>query len=493
MISYFPTPYPDELLYSQLARYYTKSGYLAYTYAAEELYVSKTVRPDMNFLNVFTPDALRMITRDMTMEDVVLKHTMFPYYGRFLPLERRQRAFHALVSMQGNYHNLLPIPTRKGSADRCLRYCPMCAGMDRQEHGETYWHRTHQMIGLAACPVHGCYLIDSSIVISGKMSPMLRSAEEVIPASSIAAVAHDVERRLAVYMGEVFRADVNIQLDVAAGQYLHSCMANTKYRSVRGEQRNIKLLHADFVEFYRKLSDNWFTEMWQMQKVLTNDRVNFYEVCMLAMFLGVPAAELVNMKMPEKSQQQLFDEEVYRLHDEGLKYPEIAERLNASYNIVKAIGERRYGTYHKPPKVPLKSGAKPQDWEQIDNDTLPLVKDAIRRLQGDGTTRPKRVTVFAVERMLHLSSKRISLYLPQCLAEIRKYEESQERYWAREVVWAANQLMAAGSPVVWRRIRELTNMRPENYRACLPYVANYADTVMVDQLRSIVKDSSKEG
>lgn len=349
------------------------------------------------------------------------------------------------------------------------------------------------MIGLAACPVHGCYLMDSSIVISGKMPPMLRSAEEVIPASSIATAAHDVERRLAVYMGEVFRADVNIQLDVAAGQYLHSCMANTKYRSVRGEQRNIKLLHADFVEFYRKLSDNWFTEMWQMQKVLTNDRVNFYEVCMLAMFLGVPAAELVNMKMPEKSQQQLFDEEVYRLHDEGLKYPEIAERLNASYNIVKAIGERRYGTYHKPPKVPLKSGAKPQDWGQIDSDTLPLVKAAIRRLQGDGTTRPKRVTVFAVERMLHLSSKRISLYLPQCLAEIRKHEESQERYWAREVVWAANQLMAAGSPVVWRRIRELTNMRPENYRACLPYVANYADTVMVDQLRSIVKDSSKEG
>ena len=39
MISYFPAAYPDEPLYSQLARYYTKSGYMAYTYAAEELYV----------------------------------------------------------------------------------------------------------------------------------------------------------------------------------------------------------------------------------------------------------------------------------------------------------------------------------------------------------------------------------------------------------------------------------------------------------------------
>ncbi|NCE76019.1 hypothetical protein D1157_13595 [Anaerotruncus sp. X29] len=482
MISYFPNPYSDELLYSQLARYYTKSGYMAYTYAAEELYVSKIVRPDMEFVNEFTPDALRMITKDMTKEDVVLQHTMFPYYGRFLPLERRQRAFQALVSMQGNYHNLLPIPTRKSSSDRCLRYCPMCAEQDRQEHGETYWHRTHQMIGLAACPVHGCYLMDSNVIISGKAPPMLRSAEEVVPVSGMVTMACEVERCLSVYMGEVFLADADMQSDVAVGRFLHSRMANTKYRSTRGEQRNAKLLHTDFTEFYRELSGNWFTELWQIQKVLAGDRINFCEVCMLAMFLDVPAAELVSMRLPEKSQQQLFDEEVYRLHDEGMKYPEIAERLNASYNTVKAIGERRYGTYHRPPKVPLKSGAKPQDWAQIDNDTLPLVKDAIRQLQGDGTTRPRRVTVFAVEKMLHLSSKKISLYLPRCLAEIRKHEESQEQYWAREVVWAANQLKVAGSPLVWRRIRELTNMRPENYRACLPYVANYADEEMVARL-----------
>lgn len=195
-------------------------------------------------------------------------------------------------------------------------------------------------------------------------------------------MACEVERRLAVYMGEVFRADVDMQSGVTAGQFLHSRMANTKYRSVRGEQRNVKLLHSDFMGFYRELSGNWFTELWQLEKVLTNDRVNFCEICMLAMFLGVLAAELVNMKLPEKSQQQLFDEEVYRLHDEGLKYPEIAERLNASYNIVKAIGERRYGTYHKPPKVPLKSGAKPQNWEQIDNDTLPLGEGCDQTVTG---------------------------------------------------------------------------------------------------------------
>ena len=43
----------------------------------------------------------------------------------------------------------------------------------------------------------------------------------------------------------------------------------------------------------------------------------------------------------------------------------------------------------------------------------------------------------------------------------------------------------AGIPLVWRRIRELTNMRPQNFRACLPYVADYADEEMATQLNRI--------
>ena len=118
-------------------------------------------------------------------------------------------------------------------------------------------------------------------------------------------------------------------------------------------------------------------------------------------------------------------------------------------------------------------------------DTFPLVKGAIRQLHGDGTTRPKRVTVFAIEKMLNLPSKQISLCLPQCRAEIRKHEESQEQYWAREVVWAANQLTTAGVPLAWRRIQELTNMRPHNFKACLPYVSDFADKEIAAQLSRI--------
>jgi len=60
-------------------------------------------------------------------------------------------------------------------------------------------------------------------------------------------------------------------------------------------------------------------------------------------------------------------------------------------------------------------------------------------------------------------------------------------------VWAANQLKVTGSPLVWRRIRELTNMRPENYRAYLPYVATYTDVAILEKLHSIIEKDGKRG
>ncbi len=211
MIAYFPTAYPDELLYSQLARYYTKSGYMAYTFAAEDLFMKKNVRPDIEFVNVYTPSAIKVITRAITMEEVVMQHTMFPLYGRFLPRERRSRAFRSLVDMAGGYHNLLPIPQTQNGKVQCLRYCPMCAECDRNIYGETYWHRVHQMIGVHVCPIHRCYLMNSSVAISGKSAPCLKTAEEVMPSSeAVTFTDNEIEIHIAEYMTAVFQADIDM-------------------------------------------------------------------------------------------------------------------------------------------------------------------------------------------------------------------------------------------------------------------------------------------
>lgn len=339
MIACFPFAYPDELLYSQLARCYMKSSYTAYTHAAEDLFLKKTVKPSIEFVNAFTPDALQIITRDIAMEEVILKHTMFPYYGRFLPKEQRENAFQALISMRKNCYDLLSVPNNSSDSDRYLRYCPLCAEEDRETHGETFWHRIHQMIGLPSCPIHGCHLIDSEIVIGGRVSPILKPAEEVVPKLAVITKAYETENRLAIYMSEIFFSKVDFEFDIPIANFLHSRMINTKYCSVRGKRISIKSLHSDVLTFYKKQASVQSIKHWQIKNILESKRFNFYEICLLAMFLHISPAELIRLKLPAKSKQQLFDEEVYKLRKQGLNYSAISKRLHTSYNTVRSVGE----------------------------------------------------------------------------------------------------------------------------------------------------------
>ena len=91
MITFFPEFYPDELVYSLLSRYYSKSGYSAYIFAAEDLYENKFIRPDVEFINPLKKEVLDIITKNTSMESIIKDHTMFPYYGRFIKQERRLR------------------------------------------------------------------------------------------------------------------------------------------------------------------------------------------------------------------------------------------------------------------------------------------------------------------------------------------------------------------------------------------------------------------
>lgn len=486
MISYFPSIHPDELLYSQLARYYAKSGYLAYTFAAEDLFQNKTVRPDIEFLNAYTPEAVRMITRTMPMTDIVMYHTMFPYYGRFIPPERRRQAFDSLVNMGTEYHNLLSIPKRKDRISRHLRYCPECITDDRQKYGETYWHRIHQMVGVNICPRHHCHLIESDIITSSNVSPSLITAEEVVKIpEEITYSDNDLECHLVEYIAEVFQSDVDLQSNISTGRFLHSCMEGTKYLSKRGEQRNMSLLHADFTELYKTFPKNEFNQQWQLGKVFSNDRHNTLEICMLAMFLGISANDLVHMELPEKTQIQAFEESIRELHAEGLNYRQIANRLNASYDVVKSIGEGLYGTYHYFSVNPQKGGAKKSDWNTIDAATLPLVKEAICKLQGDGTSRPVKISIGTIERYLQLPKNGLRNY-PMCRSEIQKHTESQEQYWTRELIWAAKTIMDSGQSLHLTAIKKLTNMRSAYITTCIPYLDMYGEAQIVAQIRGLL-------
>ena len=469
MILYFPKAYPDELLYSRLARYYIKSGYTAYRFAAEALYKSKTVKPNIEFINAFTNEALQAITNGSTFEEVILTHTMFPYYTRFLKCERRNQALKAVLEMRNDYYNLLCFPKNKNAVIRYLRYCPICAKADRQQYGEAYWHRQHQMINVDICPLHYCRLINSEIPINSQASPSLITAEESIRDDAEIVISdNEIECKLAQYIAAVFSSPVDMISTARIGDYLHSKMANTKYLSLRGQQRNIAALFTDYSAYYRNLLNNTIFEQWQLQKIFTNDRFGTYEICLLAMFLNISPDELIHMELPRKRQQDIFDTEIKRLHKQGLNYAEIARRLNASYDVVKSIGEGRYSKYHYCSENPQKGGAKKKDWKSIDAERLSTVINCIKELQNPDK-RPIKISVGLIERLLGYPKK--SLYnCPKCMAVIQNNLEKQEEYWAREVLWSVKKLKNEGLPLTFTNIQRIINIRKANFKQCLPYL-----------------------
>ena len=481
MIGFMPAIYPDELVYSWFARYYAHSGHSAYVFAIGDLLENRYIRPDVEFLNRLNPDAIEIIVKMISMEELIFQHTMFPS-ARFVPKSRLNTALQSMMSQEGDVHNLLPLP--KTNLPRYIKYCPICAEEDREQYGETFWRRSALLRNVYVCAKHGCRLKSTNILISGKQSPRLYVAEEEIKDIEPEFVEDGLELHLAQYMTEVFHAPIDMDNEVGVGGFLNSRLEGTKYLSVRGKMRNISQLFEDFMEFYRELPQQGITRLSQMQKIFTGYRHDFYEVCQMAFFLGISAGELTDPMLPEKSQTELFNEKVAELYCAGLGSHRIARVVGScSSTALKANREKPQVEHDHS----VRKGMRKTDWDAMDEEMLQTVRDTCRQIYHNSGERPGKVTTYAVCRALDLPDKRFD-YLPKCRAVIQEYTESFEVYWAREVVWAYRFFMESANhgDIHWRDIRDITNLRRDNFLASFPYLHLFADQETAEAIQKLL-------
>ena len=487
MIGFFPEPYTDELLYSLLSRYYVRAGYLGYVSVAEELFSKTWLCPDIEFINTYTKDALQQITRNKPLEKVVLENTMFPYYARFFPFERKKTAFDAMVEFRGKYYSLLGIAKNRNlkAPVRELRYCPLCSKSDRKQYGETFWHRIHQIRELRICPIHGCLLYSSGNQISSNVSPSLRPAEEHCIMDEVIMSENRIERDLAHYVMECMQQHIDFDNKTNINEFLHYRLYGTKYLSTRGKQRHITALFDDMSVYYNVLKNNPISGKWVLEKVFTGKNHNPYSICMISFFLGISVSELSEMKLPVEPPEIAFDRRVHELRGQGMSYPQIARIMSTSVNVVKPIGESLYFKYNKGRIPHSNGGPKVKNWLQEDKKTLPAIQDAIKQLWGDEERRPKRICKKTIAKIVGIPEWRLKK-LHLCSEEIRKHQESQEQYWGREMVWASMKILSENQNWCWTSIRRLTNMRKENLRQCIKYMSVYSSEELVQRVRELL-------
>ena len=165
---FLPVIYKDELLYSWIARYHKRSGNIYYAQTTNDIYGRKTVRSSV-YLPSNIENFISNISKNFDIKDtdIILNHTLYPFYTAFLSKEKSQQIFKSMKEDDGsNIYNRVGICATSISTPIYFKFCSECLHEDINKYGESYWHRIHQVPGVKICTKHKCILVDSTVKIN---------------------------------------------------------------------------------------------------------------------------------------------------------------------------------------------------------------------------------------------------------------------------------------------------------------------------------------
>lgn len=160
MIRYFPTPYPDELLYSLIARF----GNIMFPDnpigLARCLFGNSSLRASIDLnshLKVFLERTNSFLP--YSESQLINAHTLYPYYSCFLNEDEKRKVLNSMLSGSGQgIHTRVGINASGLKRPRFPKYCAQCYLEDLARISEAFWHRSHQLPGVNVCGIHNVIL-----------------------------------------------------------------------------------------------------------------------------------------------------------------------------------------------------------------------------------------------------------------------------------------------------------------------------------------------
>lgn len=449
MIVYFPVIYPDELVYSWFCRYYVHSGCFSHKVALQELYCKRSDNPSKEFIGNLNPTVREQIDKIVSLDKLVLDHTMYPQYARFIPLGQKKKALYHLYHDSCDIHHLFPVLPRE-EGERYLRFCPLCVKEDREIYGETYWHRKHQIRNMRICPKHKCMLMESSVFAKSEQSFTFCLAENYTYNSDVVFENDSLMIRFAQYLDSIFSAPTDFDNDISISSILYDGMSRTKYLKPSGRSRYTKMLADDMKEFYGGMGICNIASIYQIQRALLENGVDFSVICQIAFFLGMKTEELINPSLT-----------------------------------VDRIKQEQDSHYMK--------NAVPVDWELLDAENAPVLEklaEGVYTGTANESGRPERVSERLVYRELGLSGHQLD-NMPRCRAIFERYTESYPESWARKIIWAYKKLKESEEAFCWTDIRKISGVKRKNFQMIIPYLVKYADADIFNQIILLIETSFK--
>ncbi len=157
----FPIPYPDECLYSIVARYHVRSGNPHFKLSIMDLFPNSkyfTVASTITMPSHLTcTDHWADSKYGLTTEYIVKNHTAVQLYA----IRTNHSPSVVMNPKNCQFRQLAVIHPH-----RHLRYCPICAQEQIKVYGEAYWQRLPQLRGAEYCPFHEIPYITSAVSVA---------------------------------------------------------------------------------------------------------------------------------------------------------------------------------------------------------------------------------------------------------------------------------------------------------------------------------------
>lgn len=246
-------PYPDELLYSVLARYHitSRNSTIGRRETVVDAFSSGTASAVVDL-----PTRLSMLHLNLsqgtkyTPERIIQELTLFPLYAPFLPKDRAREVINRMKG-EGDVHTTIGVMASAIPVPRFMRYCPICLAKDEEHNGQAYWHRNHQVPGVSVCHKHNTRLLNSKLQISGKINKheFLDIANMVCQEAEVDCNISEHEVFISESVDWLFHNLVpNHGLENIRNNYL-ICLKKKGYANFKGRVNVDKFLR-DFVGFY---------------------------------------------------------------------------------------------------------------------------------------------------------------------------------------------------------------------------------------------------
>lgn len=257
MIGSFPTPYPDELLYSICARFSDRVSYVNSKATLVELFGAATASAVVDLPNRLNHLAAALPRgTSLTVERLINQFTLFPFFTAFLPPERVQLFRGDMATSSGpSAHMRSGVMASSIPVPAFLRFCPACKRKDEECYGETYWHRLHQLPGVEVCPTHETFLENSGVGLRANRKLLqfisAEQATRLVPAQLLDVRNRDHQALLQAAQDAKWllsRPFSGISLELLYGRYLR-LLVKRGLATYTGSI-HVKKLLAEFTTYY---------------------------------------------------------------------------------------------------------------------------------------------------------------------------------------------------------------------------------------------------